>query len=215
MLTGPGKATFAIGAALFSMPLLISSAWSTAGSEAARGALRRLAAARRGGAEFAARKEAGMIQTGPTSAMAGVSLVSGHGRGCGRAGAQDAAIRAAVEAGNKKFMAAAAKATRRRWPRFTRRTPRPSRRLGHRERPPRHPGHVEVGLRLRGGRNRPDHGREPRPRVRPRYEGGAYVIKAKDGSVADRGKYVVVWKKVGGNWMLHRDIWNTNMPPKP
>ena len=22
-------------------------------------------------------------------------------------------------------------------------------------------------------------------------------------------KYVVVWKKVGGEWQLHRDIWNS------
>jgi len=34
--------------------------------------------------------------------------------------------------------------------------------------------------------------------------------------VADRAKYVVVWKKVGGQWLLHRDIWNTSQPaPKP
>jgi ketosteroid isomerase-like protein len=24
------------------------------------------------------------------------------------------------------------------------------------------------------------------------------------------GKYVVVWKQVGGKWMLDVDIWNTN-----
>ena len=47
-------------------------------------------------------------------------------------------------------------------------------------------------------------------------EVGTYVIKLKDGSVADRGKYVVVWKKVGAQWLLHRDIWNTSQPaPKP
>jgi len=47
-------------------------------------------------------------------------------------------------------------------------------------------------------------------------EVGTYVVKLKDGSVADRGKYVVVWKKVGGKWLLHRDIWNTSQPaPKP
>jgi ketosteroid isomerase-like protein len=47
------------------------------------------------------------------------------------------------------------------------------------------------------------------------HEVGTYVIKVKD-AVADRGKYVVVWKKVGGQWQLHRDIWNTSQPaPKP
>ena len=46
------------------------------------------------------------------------------------------------------------------------------------------------------------------------YEVGTYVLKMKDGTVADRGKYCVVWKRVGGEWLLHRDIWSTNMPVK-
>jgi uncharacterized protein (TIGR02246 family) len=44
------------------------------------------------------------------------------------------------------------------------------------------------------------------------YEVGDYAMKAKDGKVADRGKYCVVWKRVSGQWMLHRDIWSTSMP---
>ena len=44
------------------------------------------------------------------------------------------------------------------------------------------------------------------------YESGNYEMKTKDGKVADRGKYVVVWKKANGQWMLHRDIWSTDMP---
>ena len=44
------------------------------------------------------------------------------------------------------------------------------------------------------------------------YETGAYVMKLKDGAVADRGNYVVVWKRVKGDWLLHRDIWTTAMP---
>ena len=44
------------------------------------------------------------------------------------------------------------------------------------------------------------------------YEVGTYEMKTKDGKVADRGKYCVVWKKVGGKWLLHRDIWTTNLP---
>lgn len=44
------------------------------------------------------------------------------------------------------------------------------------------------------------------------YESGTYEMKTKDGKVADRGKYVVVWKRVAGKWMLHRDIWNTSQP---
>lgn len=47
------------------------------------------------------------------------------------------------------------------------------------------------------------------------YESGTYTLKTKDGNVADRGKYCVVWKRVQGQWLLHRDIWNTNMPAAP
>jgi len=31
--------------------------------------------------------------------------------------------------------------------------------------------------------------------------------------VVDTVKYIVIWKKVGGEWKMHRDIWNTNTPP--
>ena len=44
------------------------------------------------------------------------------------------------------------------------------------------------------------------------YESGTYTMKTKDGTVADRGKYCVVWKKVGSEWLLHRDIWSTSLP---
>ena len=44
------------------------------------------------------------------------------------------------------------------------------------------------------------------------YEVGTYVMKMKDGKVADRGKYCVVWKRVKGQWLLHRDIWSTSLP---
>ena len=44
------------------------------------------------------------------------------------------------------------------------------------------------------------------------YEVGTYVMKTKDGKVADQGKYCVVWKQVNGQWLLHRDIWTTSMP---
>jgi uncharacterized protein (TIGR02246 family) len=44
------------------------------------------------------------------------------------------------------------------------------------------------------------------------YEVGTYAMKTKDGKVADRGKYCVVWKRVGGQWLLHRDIWSTSLP---
>jgi ketosteroid isomerase-like protein len=44
------------------------------------------------------------------------------------------------------------------------------------------------------------------------YEDGTYVMKDKAGKVADRGKYSVTWKRVNGMWLLHRDIWNTDLP---
>lgn len=44
------------------------------------------------------------------------------------------------------------------------------------------------------------------------YEAGTYTMKMKDGTLADRGKYCVVWKRVGGQWLLHRDIWTTSLP---
>jgi uncharacterized protein (TIGR02246 family) len=43
-------------------------------------------------------------------------------------------------------------------------------------------------------------------------EVGRYTLQAKGGHVADAGKYVVVWKREGGGWKLHRDIWNTSRP---
>jgi ketosteroid isomerase-like protein len=44
------------------------------------------------------------------------------------------------------------------------------------------------------------------------YETGTYAMKLKDGTVADRGKYVVVWKRMNREWKLHRDIWTTSLP---
>jgi uncharacterized protein (TIGR02246 family) len=44
------------------------------------------------------------------------------------------------------------------------------------------------------------------------WESGGYTMQAKDGKVLDRGKYCVVWRRVQGQWLLHRDIWNSNMP---
>jgi uncharacterized protein (TIGR02246 family) len=46
-------------------------------------------------------------------------------------------------------------------------------------------------------------------------EVGAYSIKDGAGKEIDRGKYIVVWKRVQGQWKLYRDIWNSNMPMPP
>jgi ketosteroid isomerase-like protein len=41
---------------------------------------------------------------------------------------------------------------------------------------------------------------------------GAAAIQNLWQGVIDTGKYVVVWKRVGGRWKLLRDIWNTSRP---
>ena len=45
------------------------------------------------------------------------------------------------------------------------------------------------------------------------HEVGTYQMFASDGKVVDTGKYVVVWKREGGQWKLHRDMWSSDMPP--
>ena len=48
------------------------------------------------------------------------------------------------------------------------------------------------------------------------YEVGHYALTipiAAGGTVTDKGKYIVVWKREGRNWKLTRDIWNTSTPP--
>ena len=44
------------------------------------------------------------------------------------------------------------------------------------------------------------------------HEVGRYTLKDAGGQVADAGKYVVIWKREGGTWKLHRDIWTTSQP---
>lgn len=44
------------------------------------------------------------------------------------------------------------------------------------------------------------------------HEVGTYQLSAADGKVVDKGKYIVIWKREGGQWKLHRDIWNSDMP---
>jgi ketosteroid isomerase-like protein len=38
---------------------------------------------------------------------------------------------------------------------------------------------------------------------------GNYVLLDSNNEQLDRGKYVIVWKNRGGQWMLHKDIWNS------
>ena len=43
-------------------------------------------------------------------------------------------------------------------------------------------------------------------------EVGRYTLAGEGDQVLDRGKYVVWWKNEGGDWKLHRDIWNSSEP---
>jgi len=40
---------------------------------------------------------------------------------------------------------------------------------------------------------------------------GSYARKRRDGSTFDRGKYMVVWKHVSDTWLMHRDMFSTNL----
>jgi ketosteroid isomerase-like protein len=44
------------------------------------------------------------------------------------------------------------------------------------------------------------------------WEVGRYTVPGEGGKVLDTGDYVVIWKREGGEWKLHRDIWTTNTP---
>jgi uncharacterized protein (TIGR02246 family) len=42
------------------------------------------------------------------------------------------------------------------------------------------------------------------------YEVGRYTLRGDGGQMVDEGKYIVIWKREGGQWKLHRDIWNSS-----
>lgn len=43
-------------------------------------------------------------------------------------------------------------------------------------------------------------------------EEGAFALNIKDGTVIEKGKYLVLWKKEDGKWKLHRDMFNSDLP---
>jgi ketosteroid isomerase-like protein len=47
------------------------------------------------------------------------------------------------------------------------------------------------------------------------YEVGTYEVGTAPDAVDDRGKFLVVWKKAGGKWWIHRDMFSSNMPAAP
>ncbi|HMK17525.1 MAG TPA: DUF4440 domain-containing protein [Chitinophagaceae bacterium] len=46
-------------------------------------------------------------------------------------------------------------------------------------------------------------------------EVGSYSMTDKSGKEIDKGKYIVLWKMEDGKWKIHRDVFNSDMPPMP
>lgn len=44
-------------------------------------------------------------------------------------------------------------------------------------------------------------------------EVSGYELYGGEGQVLDKGKFIVIWKRENGKWKLHRDIFNSSMPP--
>jgi uncharacterized protein (TIGR02246 family) len=43
------------------------------------------------------------------------------------------------------------------------------------------------------------------------FEDGVVHLEGSDGTKSS-ARYVVVWKRSGGRWLMHRDVWNTAAP---
>lgn len=43
-------------------------------------------------------------------------------------------------------------------------------------------------------------------------ETGRFRLGDAGGDAVDRGTFLVVWKREGDEWRLHRDVWNSNGP---
>ncbi|MGZ8900507.1 MAG: YybH family protein [Limisphaerales bacterium] len=46
------------------------------------------------------------------------------------------------------------------------------------------------------------------------FESGKFVVTAPDGKTIYDGKYICIWKRVTGEWKIHRDMGNKNAPAK-
>lgn len=47
------------------------------------------------------------------------------------------------------------------------------------------------------------------------YEWNTFTVTDKSGKTIDKGKYVTVFERKNGKWMIIRDIWNSDTPPAP
>ncbi len=43
------------------------------------------------------------------------------------------------------------------------------------------------------------------------YVAGRYRMWTDDGTLVDRGKYIEIWRAVNGEWLIHRDIYNSSV----
>ena len=46
------------------------------------------------------------------------------------------------------------------------------------------------------------------------FESGKFVVTAPNGKTIYDGKYICIWKRVNGEWKIHRDMGNKNAPAK-
>jgi uncharacterized protein (TIGR02246 family) len=44
------------------------------------------------------------------------------------------------------------------------------------------------------------------------YRLGLYTMVGADGKELDRGKYIEIWTRSGKDWVMARDMWNSNVP---
>jgi ketosteroid isomerase-like protein len=47
------------------------------------------------------------------------------------------------------------------------------------------------------------------------WEWNTFTITDKTGATIDKGKYVTLFERRNGKWLIIRDIWNSDMPPAP
>lgn len=45
------------------------------------------------------------------------------------------------------------------------------------------------------------------------YHTGTYWLKDANGTIVDRGKFMEGWQKIGGEWKIVHDIWNSDLAP--
>ena len=42
---------------------------------------------------------------------------------------------------------------------------------------------------------------------------GSFTVNSPDGTSLETGKFLELWKKIDGKWLIHRDMWSSNAPP--